>query len=78
MKALEDLETEALIRKWGLDEEVFQNSPCFFPVGFESPIEPLPEDRFELPTWRRLWNFYPYQGSLIMQVSIPVMLPVGI
>jgi hypothetical protein len=23
VKALEDLETEALIRKWGLDEEVF-------------------------------------------------------
>ncbi|KAJ8750570.1 hypothetical protein K2173_015731 [Erythroxylum novogranatense] len=47
-KLLEDLEAEALMRKWGLDEKAFQSSPrCS--DGFGSPIE-LPHDgQSELP-----------------------------
>ncbi|XP_050216523.1 protein PLASTID MOVEMENT IMPAIRED 1-RELATED 1 [Mercurialis annua] len=50
-KMLEDLETEALMRHWGLNDEAFQCSPpksstCF---GFGSPIDLPPEEPLELP-----------------------------
>ncbi|KAF8040648.1 hypothetical protein BT93_B2773 [Corymbia citriodora subsp. variegata] len=44
VKMLEDLETEVLMREWGLDEKAFQNSPRCSSGGFGSPIElPSPE-----------------------------------
>ncbi|KAL6212259.1 hypothetical protein ACLB2K_017480 [Fragaria x ananassa] len=43
-KILERLETEALLREWGLNEKDFQNSPCTLSGGFGSPIDlPLQE-----------------------------------
>ncbi|KAF5748341.1 hypothetical protein HS088_TW04G00294 [Tripterygium wilfordii] len=48
-KELEDLETEALMREWGLDEKAFQNSPRNCSDGFGSPIELPPELPFQLP-----------------------------
>lgn len=42
---LEDLETEALMRDWGIDEKTFQNSPRnHSSSGFGSPIELAPEE----------------------------------
>ncbi|CAK7352866.1 unnamed protein product [Dovyalis caffra] len=95
VKVLEDLETEALMREWGLDEEAFQNSPRYCSDGFGSPIELLPEEQVELPPLGD--GFGPFvhtkdggclrsmnpslfrnsknAGSLIMQVSCPVVLP---
>ncbi|KAH7523851.1 hypothetical protein FEM48_Zijuj06G0055900 [Ziziphus jujuba var. spinosa] len=48
-KILEDLETEALMQEWGLNEKDFQNSPRSFSGGFGSPIELLPEEPCQLP-----------------------------
>ncbi|XVF89045.1 hypothetical protein PTKIN_Ptkin19aG0099700 [Pterospermum kingtungense] len=48
VKMLENLETEALMREWGLDEKAFQSSPDVQTDGFGSPIELSPE-RGELP-----------------------------
>ncbi|RZC69155.1 hypothetical protein C5167_032280 [Papaver somniferum] len=47
-KMLEDLETEALMREWGLNEKSFQHSPPNSAGGFGSPIHLPPED-FALP-----------------------------
>ncbi|MCL7029564.1 hypothetical protein MKW94_002333 [Papaver nudicaule] len=47
-KMLEDLETEALMREWGLNEKSFQHSPPNSAGGFGSPIHLPPED-FVLP-----------------------------
>ncbi|CAK8532002.1 unnamed protein product [Lathyrus sativus] len=44
---LEDLETEALMREWGLNEKAFHHSPPKDCTGFGSPIQLPPE---ELPT----------------------------
>ncbi|XP_058723233.1 protein PLASTID MOVEMENT IMPAIRED 1-RELATED 1-like [Vicia villosa] len=44
---LEDLETEALMREWGLNEKAFHHSPPKDYAGFGSPIQLPPE---ELPT----------------------------
>lgn len=95
VKVLEDLETEALMREWGLDEGAFQNSPRYCSDGFGSPIELLPEKQVELPPLGD--GFGPFihtndggclrsmnpslfrnsknAGSLVMQVSCPVVLP---
>ncbi|KAL3535559.1 hypothetical protein ACH5RR_004020 [Cinchona calisaya] len=40
---LEDLETEALMREWGLNEKAFQHSPRNSSGGFGSPIDLPPE-----------------------------------
>lgn len=48
-KMLEDLETEALMREWGLNEKSFQSSPPSHSGGFGSPIHLPPEDFVELP-----------------------------
>lgn len=45
---LEDLETEALLREWGLNEQDFQGSPHHCPDGFGSPVELLPEEAVEI------------------------------
>ncbi|TKY54447.1 hypothetical protein E2542_SST18855 [Spatholobus suberectus] len=42
VQMLEDLETEALMREWGLNEKAFQHSPP--KDGFGSPIYFLPEE----------------------------------
>ncbi|KAI3983051.1 hypothetical protein MKX01_035332 [Papaver californicum] len=47
-KMLEGLETEALMREWGLNEKSFQHSPPNSAGGFGTPIHLPPED-FALP-----------------------------
>lgn len=94
-KVLEDLETEALMREWGLNEKAFQGSPCNSPGGFGSPINPALEEPFQLPDlgeglgpfiqtknggFVRSMNPSLFKnakggGSLIMQVSSPVVVP---
>ena len=89
---LEDLETEALMREWGLNEKAFHQSP---PKGFGSPIHLPPEEPPTLPPladglgpfletkdggFLRSMNPSLFQnaksgGSLIMQVSNPVVVP---
>ncbi|XP_056176899.1 protein PLASTID MOVEMENT IMPAIRED 1-RELATED 2 isoform X1 [Syzygium oleosum] len=49
IKMLEDLETEILMREWGLDEKAFQNSPRCPSGGFGSPIELPPQEPVESP-----------------------------
>ncbi|KAJ4826751.1 hypothetical protein Tsubulata_050156 [Turnera subulata] len=46
-KALEDLETEALMRAWGMNEKAFQSSPRNYADGFGSPIDLPPEECYE-------------------------------
>lgn len=48
-KKLEDLETEALMREWGLNEMAFQHSPPKSSPGFGSPLDSPLEDPLELP-----------------------------
>ncbi|KAM5547293.1 protein PLASTID MOVEMENT IMPAIRED 1-RELATED 1 [Rosa sericea] len=48
-KMLEDLETEALMREWGLNEMAFQHSPPKSSHGFGSPLDSPLEDPLELP-----------------------------
>ncbi|CAK9172683.1 unnamed protein product [Ilex paraguariensis] len=49
VKLLENLETEALMREWGLNDKAFQNSPRASSGGFGSPIHLPPEEPPELP-----------------------------
>lgn len=94
-KMLEDLETEALMREWGLNENAFQHSPPKSSGGFGSPIDIPPEDPSELPPLGEglgpflqtknggfvrsmnptLFKNAKNNGSLIMQVSSPVVVP---
>ncbi|KAJ8750933.1 hypothetical protein K2173_016114 [Erythroxylum novogranatense] len=94
-KMLEDLETEALMREWGLNDEAFQCSPPKISDGFGSPIDLPPEEPLELPPlgeglgpflqtkdggFLRSMNPSLFKkakagGSLIMQVSNPVVVP---
>ncbi|GAU33168.1 hypothetical protein TSUD_206270 [Trifolium subterraneum] len=46
---LEDMETEALMCEWGLNEEAFQHSPPKGYAGFGSPIHQLAEEPPRLP-----------------------------
>lgn len=46
---LEDIETETLMREWGLNEEAFQHSPPKGFAGFGSPIHQLLEEPPRLP-----------------------------
>ncbi|KAE8700341.1 hypothetical protein F3Y22_tig00110557pilonHSYRG00243 [Hibiscus syriacus] len=48
-KVLEDLETEALMREWGLNDKAFQHSPPDSSGGFGSPVHLIPEEPLELP-----------------------------
>lgn len=90
---MEDLETEALMREWGLNEKAFQHSPPGG-SGFGSPID-MPHDPQQLPPLAEgLGSFVQTRdggflrsmdpslfrnakscGSLIMQVSNPVVVP---
>ncbi|CAJ1975772.1 unnamed protein product [Sphenostylis stenocarpa] len=92
---LEDLETEALMRQWGLNEEAFHRSPPKDFTGFGSPIPLPPEEPPILPPlddglgpflqtkdggFLRSMNPSLFKnaksgGSLIMQVSNPVVVP---
>lgn len=92
---LEDLETECLMREWGLNESAFQSSPRYCSDGFGSPVELPPENPSELPPlgdgfgplietksggYLRSMNPSLLRnaknlGSLVMQVSRPVVLP---
>ncbi|XP_019455106.1 PREDICTED: protein PLASTID MOVEMENT IMPAIRED 1-RELATED 1-like [Lupinus angustifolius] len=46
---LEDMETEALMRQWGFNENAFQHSPPKDITGFGSPIHLPPEESHVLP-----------------------------
>ncbi|ESW10678.1 hypothetical protein PHAVU_009G229300 [Phaseolus vulgaris] len=92
---LEDMETEALMRQWGLNEEAFHRSPPKDFTGFGSPIPLPPEETPILPPlddglgpflqtkdggFLRSMNPSLFKnsksgGSLIMQVSNPVVVP---
>ncbi|KAI3443592.1 hypothetical protein Pfo_000257 [Paulownia fortunei] len=92
---LEDLETEALMRDWGLNEKAFQHSPPSNSGGFGSPIDIPPEDPLQLPPLAEglgpfvqtknggflrsmnpaLFRNAKSGGSLMMQVSNPVVVP---
>ncbi|XAR69946.1 hypothetical protein NMG60_11001732 [Bertholletia excelsa] len=48
-KLLENLETDALMKEWGLNEKVFQDSPCTSTGGFGSPIYLPPNEPLEYP-----------------------------
>ncbi|XP_059432367.1 protein PLASTID MOVEMENT IMPAIRED 1-RELATED 1-like [Corylus avellana] len=94
-KILEDLETEALMREWGLNENAFQHSPPKSSDGFGSPINSPPEGPVELPPLGEglgpflqtknggfvrsmspsVFSNAKNGGSLIMQVSSPVVIP---
>ncbi|KAJ0266472.1 NT-type C2 domain-containing protein [Hirschfeldia incana] len=94
-KMLEDLETESLMRQWGMNENTFQNSPphnAFPPPPADFPVNEPP---FDLPSlgdglgpvvqtknggFVRSMNPLLFRnskagGSLIMQVSSPVVVP---
>ncbi|XP_076912479.1 LOW QUALITY PROTEIN: protein PLASTID MOVEMENT IMPAIRED 1-RELATED 2-like [Bidens hawaiensis] len=49
-KMLENLETETLMEKWGLNERAFQNSPRTDSGAFGSPVYLSPETTRELPS----------------------------
>ncbi|XP_024959165.1 protein PLASTID MOVEMENT IMPAIRED 1-RELATED 1-like isoform X2 [Cynara cardunculus var. scolymus] len=49
-KILENLETEALMQEWGLNERAFQNSPRTTSGAFGSPVYLSPERPSELPS----------------------------
>ncbi|KAK3016825.1 hypothetical protein RJ639_006364 [Escallonia herrerae] len=92
---LEDLETEALMREWGLNEKTFESSPPSSSAGFGSPIDFPPEKPLELPPLGEgigpfvqtnnggflrsmspaLFSNAKTGGSLVMQVSSPVVVP---
>ncbi|PIN18230.1 hypothetical protein CDL12_09099 [Handroanthus impetiginosus] len=92
---LEDLETEALMRDWGLNEKAYQHSSPNNSCGFHSPVEIPSENLQQLPSlaeglgpfvetkdggFLRSMNPVLFQnaktgGSLIMQVSNPVVVP---
>ncbi|KAL8456765.1 hypothetical protein ACS0TY_034856 [Phlomoides rotata] len=92
---MEDLETEALMHEWGLNEKAFEQSPRGDSVGFGSPIDIPPEDLQALPPLAEglgplvqtkdggflrsmnpeLFRNAKTGGSLIMQVSNPVVVP---
>lgn len=94
-KMLEDAETEALMRQWGLDEKVFQCSPPGSMSGFGSPIHLPPEAPLDLPPLGEglgpfiqtkdggflrsmnpaLFRNAKNNGSLVMQVSSPIVVP---
>ncbi|OMO91718.1 Peptidoglycan-binding Lysin subgroup [Corchorus olitorius] len=94
-KVLEDMETEALMREWGLNEKAFQHSPPGSSAGFGSPVDLPPEGPLELPPLGEglgpfmqtknggfvrsmnptLFTNAKSGGSLIMQVSSPVVVP---
>ncbi|XP_002514085.2 protein PLASTID MOVEMENT IMPAIRED 1-RELATED 1 [Ricinus communis] len=94
-KMLEDLETEALMREWGLNDEAFYCSPPKSSGSFGSPIDLPPEELLELPPLGEglgpclqttnggflrsmspsLFKNAKNGGSLIMQVSSPVVVP---
>ncbi|KAE8735318.1 myosin-Vb-like [Hibiscus syriacus] len=96
-KVLEDLETEALMHEWGLNEKAFQRSPPSSSVGLGNPFKFSPGDPLDLPPlgdglrpllqtknggFLRSMNPSIFRdskvgGSLIMQVSSPVVVPAG-
>lgn len=56
-KMLEDAEAEALMREWGLNENLFWSSPPGSADGFGSPIDFPPEEPFDLPRSEGLGPF---------------------
>jgi len=94
-KVMEDMETEALMEEWGLDEKAFGSSPPNGSGGCGSPMNPSPREPSPLPQIvdslgsfiqtktggflhsmnPTLFNNAKSGGSLIMQVSSPIVVP---
>ncbi|CAN8300842.1 unnamed protein product [Cochlearia groenlandica] len=94
-KMLEDLETESLMREWGMNENTFQNSPPHNGRNSFSPADSPVKEPFDLPPlgdglgpvvqtknggFLRSMNPLLFKnskagGSLVMQVSSPVVVP---
>ncbi|CAA7030003.1 unnamed protein product [Microthlaspi erraticum] len=94
-KMLEDLETEILMREWGMSENTFQNSPphndcnafsqADFPVKEPFDLPPLGDGLGPVVQTKNggflrsmsplLFRNSKSGGSLIMQVSTPVVVP---
>ncbi|WOH08954.1 hypothetical protein DCAR_0728405 [Daucus carota subsp. sativus] len=92
---LENMETEALMREWGLNEKAFQCPPPDSSGGFGSPIDLPLEQPIPLPSLGEglgsivqtkdggflrsmspeLFRNAKVGGSLVMQVSSPVVVP---
>ncbi|CAH2072266.1 unnamed protein product [Thlaspi arvense] len=95
VKMLEDLETESLMREWGMNENTFQNSPPHNGRNAFHPADVPVKEPFDLPPlgdglgpvvqtknggFLRSMNPSLFRnskagGSLIMQVSSPVVVP---
>ncbi|CAH8362352.1 unnamed protein product [Eruca vesicaria subsp. sativa] len=90
-KMLEDLETESLMREWGMNENTFQNSPphngcnTFPPAQEPFDLPPLGDGLGSVVQTKNggflrsmnplLFKNSKAGGSLIMQVSSPVVVP---
>ncbi|XP_050127918.1 protein PLASTID MOVEMENT IMPAIRED 1-RELATED 1-like isoform X2 [Malus sylvestris] len=70
-KILEGLETEALMREWGLNEKDFRNSPCTFSGGFGSPIELPLEEPLLPPLGEGFGSYVRLKGGGILQSMNP-------
>ncbi|XP_076938852.1 protein PLASTID MOVEMENT IMPAIRED 1-RELATED 1-like [Bidens hawaiensis] len=88
---LEDMETEALMREWGLNKNIFQVSPS----ESGGPVDPCPDEPLDLPPLGEglgpfvqtsnggflrsmspeIFKNAKSGGNLIMQVSSPVVVP---
>ncbi|KAM1012886.1 hypothetical protein ACFX13_043664 [Malus domestica] len=70
-KILEGLETEALMREWGLNEKDFWNSPRTFSGGFGSPIEIPLEEPLLPPLGEGFGPYVQLKGGGILQSMNP-------
>ncbi|XP_074310715.1 protein PLASTID MOVEMENT IMPAIRED 1-RELATED 1 [Silene latifolia] len=93
-RMMENLETQALMEEWGMNEKAFECSPPHNIDGFGSPIDLPPNEPSLPPLGEGLGSFVQTKtggflrsmnpvlfrnaksgGSLIMQVSSPVVVP---
>lgn len=73
-KFLENLETEALMREWGLNEKAFQNSPRASSGGFGSPVYIGPEEPPDLPHLKEgLGPFLRTEGGNLLRSMNPLL-----
>lgn len=67
-KLLENLETETLMQRWGLNEKAFQHSPRFASGGFGSPVYiPLEEPSYWPPLGEGLDPVIPTKGGGVLR-----------
>ncbi|KAL3586176.1 hypothetical protein D5086_013043 [Populus alba] len=80
VRMLEDLETESLMREWGLNDKAFDCSPPKSSGGFGSPINLPPEEPIELPALGEgLGSFLQTKnGGFLSPVVVPAEMGSGI